>query len=421
MGGTQYLFNAKKWGIVFISVFLIAICAITSSSCLDFSDLYLDVKESTVLEFVTTIAFEDNYAVDLLVVDEERNRVYVNAYFSEPYAWARTYIVDCESNNKIPSGIPLGDVFGFGELYQEFIPDEECVWINPGMNRLIMPHSSDVHVYDLGSNDELFRVEDLDTNWIERSQVDYNPTTNLFYVGYRTIWEETYDRVMVIDGETFELISEVYIPESYEPLTKQHVGVAVNSKKNWIYATWTGYDGRIFLIDGATHEIIKSREETSINKYTELQVNPYTNYVYLDNKWDTTVLDGETLERVYTWNEFEEGNLMAVDSINNLLYTRKDNILYVLNGTTHEKLTSLNLGTEKDIYKVAINSKTGKIYIDVQEPDIKVYQLSTKLIEEPINEDQENKLLFGILITVGVVIIVLMGFWFALFRKRDSN
>ena len=150
---------------------------------------------------------------------------------------------------------------------------------------------------------------------------------------------------------------------SYDPLTvianitlgKQPYCVATNPETNRIYATWSG-DNTLHVIDGDTNEILETVSPSSFSQW--VMVNPYTNYVYVGD----VVLDGETLEEV---TSTYQGNLQAVDAVNNLLYTSDYDTLYVLNGTTHGILTSFELEWGFSSYSdaAAVNCDTDKVYL----------------------------------------------------------
>ena len=186
-------------------------------------------------------------------------------------------------------------------------------------------------------------------------EIAVNPVTNLVYIAEWTTIMGEYDRVRVYHGEPLTLLDTVNIPGSNESTTIQRVGVAVNRDTNRIYATWRG-NNTLHVIDGNTHEIIKTEKPSSFSD--TVTVNPYTNYVYVGN----AVLDGDTLVQV---TSDYQGNLQAVNPLSNLLYTTKYENLYALNGSTHGVIDSLELHWWISSYSdpIAVNPKTSKIYM----------------------------------------------------------
>jgi len=122
-----------------------------------------------------------------------------------------------------------------------------------------------------------------------------------------------------------------------------------------VYITWSG-NNSICVSDGETYEILVTVTPSSFSR--DVLVNPYTNYVYVGD----VVLDGATLVEVFS---DYEGTIEAIDPVNNLLYTVDYHNLYVLNGTTHEIVTSLELDWSFSSYSdcVGVNSETDKVYL----------------------------------------------------------
>ena len=198
-----------------------------------------------------------------------------------------------------------------------------------------------------------------------------NPVTNLIYIEDPSAVVGEYDCLAVYDGETNTLLTEVNMPGSNTHKYFEDIRVAVNPETNRIYATWSG-DNSLHVIDGDTNSIIKTISPSSFPWRYDMffRVNPCTNYVYVGS----VVLDGESLEEVFS---NYEGDIKAVDPINNLVYTMGQyyNLtshsfeynLWVLNGTTHDVLTIFELDSwELDHFYdegLAVNCNNNKIYI----------------------------------------------------------
>ena len=395
--GINILFSSKKKRMVSVIASLLILTVFLLNSCFAVGNFHLTASKSkVVLNVVTTINLEDVcVSINCMSIDEEANLVYVGTLGGP------TIILD-------------GDT---GNIVGEFPRDAYDIWINNQMNRIIVKEHN-FYVYDLDTNDYLFcsNGTESDDFLTYADSTAYNPNKNLFYSGHSTVTQGGYDEVRVTDGNSFEILSTINIPKSYEHKYQEEVNVAVNPTKNLIYAGWTG--GEIFLIDGSTYQILKSRG-VNVDSGTKVQINPVTNYVYLS---PYTVLNGETFEDVKL-NEYQ-GDFRGVDTINNIVYTSthsysKGYILYAIDGDTHELLGSIdmNFGSGEILYDVVVNSSGGKIY--VQHGDsITVLQKSIEQIEPTVNA-QENNILFNILISVGVIILLFVGVWFFFIRKKS--
>jgi len=184
-----------------------------------------------------------------------------------------------------------------------------------------------------------------------------NPVTNIIYIADRSATMGWPDTVEVYDGETLEHLTTIEIPGSSEVTTIRRVGVAVNPDSNMIYVVWN-YESSVFAVDGDTNEIVNKVLVPPWDTF-RVKSNRYTNYVYVE--FDTEVLDGKTLENV---TSSYKGSLRAVDPLHNVLYTRWLDELYALDGSTHNVGAKL---TVEHLDDVAVNSKTGRIYITHRE------------------------------------------------------
>ena len=282
------------------------------------------------LQVVTTISLDKE--PKCIVVNEETNRVYVGVEDG-------LLIIDGETDTVVA----------------EILPDTNVVAlaVNPPTNRIYaVVYGEKIVVID-GTTNQV--VGEIPEGIYNQYEIAVNPVTNLVYIGEWHTIQGYYDCVLVYNGETLTEMTQVNIPGSDEHTYVERVGLAVNSETNRVYATWSG-DNTLHVIDGDTNEILETVSPSSFSR--EVTVNTYTNYVYVGN----VVLDGETLVEVTTTYQ---GDLKAVDPVNNILYTTGYNILYALNGITHGIVTNLELdiGVSLSPDAVAVNCESGKVYV----------------------------------------------------------
>jgi len=285
------------------------------------------------LQFVTTITLDKK--PNCIAVNEETNLVYVGVEDG-------LIVIDGESYDVV-ADIPLeAEVIG--------------LTINPQTNRIYaVVYGKRVVAIDGATNQIVGEMPETIFDSSSGVGIDVNPFTNLVYIEDRTATMGQYDRVVVYNGETLALVTSLNIPGSNEYSYMVELGLAVNPEANRIYVTWGG-NNTLHMFDGNTYEFIKSVSPSSFSE--AVKVNTYTNYVYVGD----VVLDGETLVEVIS---DYAGDLEAVDSVNNLLYTVDYHNLYVLNGTTHDIVTSLELDWYFTSYSdcVGVNCETDKVYL----------------------------------------------------------
>lgn len=297
-----------------------------------------------ILEVVNTIKLDEE--IFCMAVNEETNRVYVGVEDG-------LLVIDGETDTVVT----------------EIFPDKKLsvIAINHQTNRIYTGGSGrQIEVIDGTTNQIQGKIPDGVWN---SNEIAINPVTNLVYIADWTTIKGRPDKVLVYAEKNFTLLNEVVILGSTEHLYIENVGVAVNPNTNHIYASWSGND-TLTLIDGDTCKIEKTTKFSGSS--LTVTVNPFTNYVYVGS-WDA--LNGETLEKVPI--EPYVGDMRAVDSVNNLLYTTDVYNLYILNGSTHEKLANLELNwsigsitnpldpqhSHHFSNPVAVNSRTAKIYL----------------------------------------------------------
>jgi DNA-binding beta-propeller fold protein YncE len=263
-----------------------------------------------------------------------------------------------EQTNRMYVGVEDGLVIIDGEtdtMMEKILPDVEVVAIavNPQTNRIYAAEYGDeIFVID-GSTNQLIGV--IPEGIYQQYELAVNPITNLVYIADWTTIIGYYDKILVYEGENFTLVTQIDIPGSDEHEYIERMGLAVNPETNILYATWSG-NNNLYVIDGNTHQIIDNVLPSSFSE--SVTVNPYTNYVYVEN----AVLDGDTLVEVFS---SYDGVIEGVDPVNNLVYTADYHNLYVLNGTTHDIVTSLELEWYFSSYFdcIGVNSETNKVYV----------------------------------------------------------
>jgi len=294
-----------------------------------------------------------------IAVNEVTDRVYVGVE-------GGLIVIDGETN-EVVAEIPL-----------EFDPNSRCpLAINSQTNRIFVGGWSQARICVI-DGDTNRAVGEIPEMILSSEGIAVNPITNFVYIADPHAIRCEADRVAVYDGETLGLVASVAIPGSDECPYVESVFVAVNPATNRIYAIWTG-DYAIYVINGDTHRIVDTVELSSLFLSDGVMVNSFTNYVYTckpilneyyEEHFPNVVLDGTTWEELSEY----EGEIEAVDPLHNLLYTRKGNTLYVLDGTTHEILTSLGLGYWPIL---AANPRTGRIYL-AHGNQVSVFQFRTK-------------------------------------------
>lgn len=273
-----------------------------------------------------------------------------------------------EQTNRIYVGVEDGLVIIDGEtdtVMAKIFPDVEVVAlaVNPQTNQIyVADYGDDIFVIDGATNQQVGVIPDGIYN---HYGIAVNPTTNLVYIADWATFMGDYDCILVYSGETFTEVTHINIPGSNEHTYSERIGLAVNPETNLVYATWSG-NSDLYVIDGNTHEVIESVSPSSFSR--DIKVNTCTNYIYIGD----TVLDCDTLVEVFS---DYEGDFVAVDSVNNLVYTADYRDLYVLNGTTHGIVTSLELDWRFSSYTdyVGVNGVTNKVYlVDTSENQIPV-------------------------------------------------
>jgi DNA-binding beta-propeller fold protein YncE len=281
-------------------------------------------------EVITTITLDEE--PQCIAVNEQTNRIYVGTEDG-------LIIIDGETDTIITEILPNIDVI--------------ALVVNPQTNRIYAAEYGDnIFVIDGATNQQVGVIPE---GIYQQYELAVNPTTNLVYIADWTTILGYYDKILVYNGETFTEVTQVNIPGSDEHTIIERIGLAVNPETNRVYATWSG-NNSLYVINGGTNEIVENILPQSFSR--DITVNTYTNYIYIGD----AVLDCDTLEEVFS---DYEGDLEAVDSVNNLVYTVDYDTLYVLNGTTHGIVTFLELDWSFSSYSdcLGVNCETDKVYL----------------------------------------------------------
>jgi len=316
------------------------------------------------VEFVTTIALD--VEPNCIAVNEETNQVYVGTETG-------LLVIDCTTDMVVTEILPDADV--------------RTITFNLQTNRIyVSDYPNGIVVIDSTTKQQ---VGEISEHAYSSEAIAINPVTNLIYIQDQAVFEGQYDCLAVYNGETNTLMTRVNMPGSNTHDYVENVHVTVNPETNRIYATWSG-DNSLHVIDGDTNSILKTVSPSSF-RYGVVKVNPYTNYVYVGN----VALDGDTLEEVFS---DYEGDLEAVDPVNNLLYTigqyynltdhSSKYYLWVLNGTTHDVITSYELESLDWISHrndhLGVNCNNGKVYIvnrdETEIPVVVIPELSSRIL-----------------------------------------
>lgn len=318
----------KRSGSMFAVVFVVTLSVSFVSARIGSDPSHLEV---------VTLSFETPLSIG---VNEALNRAYIGNETG-------FHVVDGETN-QIIDYIPL-----------DF--EVKMIVVNPLNDDLFVSGSgtSVTHVLD-GTTYEA--VGTLPVRLWGPYAIAINPVTNLVYMADRSVTVGVPDYVRVYNGSDLSHVTSIEIPGSRQHPYIESVGVAVNPETNLLYATWTG-DESLHLINCTTHEIVK--KVTPSSHSTRVLVNPTTALVYVGY----VVLNGTSLEEVMELVvEWVKSTPDAVNPRDNLvMWTHSyptfpwSPFLYVVDGSSHETLASLQL--EWDTNDVAVNAVTGKMYL----------------------------------------------------------
>jgi DNA-binding beta-propeller fold protein YncE len=345
-----------------------------------------------------------------VAVNEETNRVYIGV--------DRGIIVLNGETDEVMEEIPfkidpvIEESMGDYELYTLNIFAIDILAVNPETNRIFASWGagSQVSVFNGFTNKEVNQIPCVGAEYASPEEpycFALNPTTNLVYIADRTTYKGRYDRVLVYDAKTGEFVASVNIPGSNEIEYSQYVGVAVNPVTNRIYVTYSVIN-TLYVLDGDTNKIIGSRENCfhlAIGDHmVDTMINPKTNRIYFvaSELYRDSVFNGETLESV---NGSYSGCLRAVDTQRDILYTTGLGELYAIDGNTHETLASLELGWSVNMNELAVNSKTGKLYL-LNRSNNEISVIQRTLTEKPEEPEESGVLLNWFLLNWYILVIV---------------
>jgi hypothetical protein len=308
------------------AAFLVALAALAVFSSIPFGAYA--ANDTEVLIVTAILAFADDPTC--VAVNEQTNLVYVGT--------KKGLVIISGENNTVLSEIA-------------FDKDVGAVVVNPQNNLVYVGTWSNITVLDGATNAVLGTIK---TSVYRYYELALNPNTNRIYIGDWTTLMGRYDAVQVYDALNFSLIATVNIPGSDNNTYIQRVGVAVNANTNGTYATWTGNNGTYLIDDNNT---IVNATQTSLFDVA-VMYNNATDYVYVGG----AVLNGTDLQLV---SANFTGQVEAVDSAHNLLYTTQGYNVSCLNGTTHDALSSvkLNVLVSPVLDPMAVNPATSKAYL----------------------------------------------------------
>jgi DNA-binding beta-propeller fold protein YncE len=285
--------------------------------------------ENRYLELASTIELDGEPLC--IAVNEEDNRIYVGLNRS-------LIVIDGETDTVI-STFPV-----------DF--KVEVLKVNPNTNHVFVSAAGiqETYVLDGSSGSVVYSFSD---NLLYPSEIAINPVTNVIYLADRTAIFGHYDRVRVLNGDTFDEVGVINVPGSNEHPYMESVYVEVNPSTNLVYVLWTG-NNTLHVVDGETYDVLTVKP---VSFDRDIYVNSVTNYVYFGG----VVLDGYSLDEVVS--EYT-GGLLAIDSTLNLVYTSFLDTLYALDGDSHEVTDSLTLDDWIDFSShAAVNCESGKMYL----------------------------------------------------------
>ena len=302
-------------------------------------------SQASSLEIVDTIKLDRvPYSI---AVNEETNRIYIGVNDS-------TIVIDGTTKQiltTIPSNHSVSQIVVDSKNNKAIAVSD--VW-------------DDVWIID-GATDSIIGELPLSAN-DDPISVAVDSERNLIYVG---IQEDTYfnvnDRIEGYDENTLNYLD--WIPISGSASRSFHsVYVAVDTRLNRIYATWSG-NNTLYLFDGTTRQLLKTGQYISPYKII-LGVDPSTNRVYMTNE----TLDGDSLERIPQFSLWNVPEALAFDPYYNLVYVIRDrtNGSYassspydlLIADTNANVFATLSLGNRLGYRpQMAVNTKTGDIYL----------------------------------------------------------
>jgi YVTN family beta-propeller protein len=300
-----------------------------------------------------------------IAINEKTNIVYVTNMFE------KTMSVMDGKTDKIVTTIPVGSIPVFPAV------DEKT-------NIVYVPNSEDGTVSVVEGKTNMV-VNTIPVGSDFPQVIALNHETHKLYVAMY------FNEVLVLDEKTNNVIGK--IPQ------EQGGFLALNEKTNKIYLP-NYFDGTVSVFDGKTNQLIKTitvgsfaipdncyLTSTCINQGSGaagLSVNEETNKIYVNNVNDGTIvtIDGKSDEVVKTlsigaglWNSAIDEKTNTIYSINYVAST-----LSVVDGKTNKLIDTISMGSgfvPSNCYLnqstcmsvgsfpqgVAVNAKTGKIYV----------------------------------------------------------
>jgi YVTN family beta-propeller protein len=189
-----------------------------------------------------------------------------------------------------------------------------------------------------------------------------NSATNRIYV-----FNQGSNNISVIDSVANKIISTVRLNE------RSTSKIAVNSISNKIYVA--GFFA-IVVIDGNSNLIV---ETIKLNPPTngflkDIDINESTNRIYVTFSRTIIVIDGSTNTVIQTLSFDDEISSAGVNPVTNLIYVTGEtvgnsNLVTVLDGTTNNIKTKIQVPGTFFITGAAVNPATNRIYVAEITPD----------------------------------------------------
>jgi YVTN family beta-propeller protein len=297
-----------------------------------------------------------------LAVDPERNRVYVADMNDD-----RLSVIDGDTD-RVVATVRVGkgprDVAVNPKMGRVYVAElglygmEDLRWLGLRLYRPLFAAA----VVDEQTNDVLAHVVAGVNPWV----VQASEVANRVYVGnYGS------SSVSVIDGQSDEIVEEIDLGRFYVPHS-----IALNAPANRIYVGMSRHlgpidagGGKVLVVDARSNEIVYT---IRVGSRPYLAVNTRTNRVYVTSRGSDilSVIDGSTNERIASVEVGSEPHGLAVDEARDLVYVanRGGASLTVVDGSSNQVLCSLEVGASPMF--VAVNEVTGHVYVSHPESDV---------------------------------------------------
>jgi DNA-binding beta-propeller fold protein YncE len=273
-----------------------------------------------------------------LAVNSQTNKVY--------FAGEKSLIVVNGETDTVEAEVPVG-----WEILS--------IVVNPQINRIYIGGQFNITILDGDSYSVVGFLPD--SGYLYHFAV--NPVTGLIYAASPTMTLGQYDTILVYSESSLQLLDTVNIPRSNEYSTFHSIALAVNPTTNMLYAVygerlWVSCNVMQIAPDSNYAFVTNAWHSGSSDPFL---INSYTDYVYVGN----SIYSSDNLTSV---PQKCTGDIKAIDSIHNLIYTMDSEALYAVNGSTHETVASLELDSLDDDSLdglAVVNPATSKLYLSL--------------------------------------------------------